>query len=360
METDTNEARVAMVLVKREEIPAIHEILVDGKVHPLGIHKDFRRHPVLKRHLPENARVSFSWVRLGVGEELAVHAHPTASIIIVASGNGRSSGDLEADFTDGDVIVVPPNFRHGFRGSAPAGYWALSIQLEGAGLYEDTTAARVAFSGAEERSPKLRELIRFNQEFMESHLANPIFAFIGGEHVEDKRKRARLLDAIQVWSNFYQKMVRLRSCLSSKPVFGEAAEVHLAEEFQHNVHLAKDRGEDAAPLWDPVLEAGSSWFVWKMFALDDAERAALVHLVLEGGSTVFHARANKVMARYDETRHFGVHDEADQGHLEIGFKVLEGLPDAKYPELRNVVKEGWGMLNLICARMAELAVEARP
>lgn len=283
-----------MFIIRREEIPAISEVVVDGKSHNLGIHKDFRRHPLLKEFLPETGRISFSWVRLADGESLAAHAHPTTSVIIVSHGKGFCFGDLETNFSDGDVIIVPPGARHGFTGKGPQGYWALSIQLEGNGSYENVESARVEFASSKKCSPALEALIKMNEKHMGEYLSNPIFKFIEGSDVSDSAKRSTLLDAIQVWSNFYQKMVRLRSVVSSNPKYSDASETHLAEEFQHNLHLANDRGSQSKNIWDPALEAGSSWFVWKMFTLNDDERAALVHLVLEGSSTIFHDKAHKL------------------------------------------------------------------
>ncbi len=339
-----------MMIVRRSEIPAITEIVVDGKRHGLGIHQDFRRHPVLASYLPEAARLSMSWVHLEPGEELAIHAHPTVSIIIVATGEGFSRGDCEGSFSDGDVIVVPSGARHGFVGAGTKGYWALSVQVEGEGLYEQASKARVSFESA-----GLERLLAVNAKLMDDHVSNDLFHFIAGSDVTEAPKRAKLLDTIQVWSTFYQRMVLLRSALTDHPVYRALANDHLAEEFGHDQHLAADRGDRLKAVWDPILESGSSWFAWKMMTLDDAAKTALVHLVLEGGSKVFHVRANPVMAKFDETKHFGVHDEADEGHFEMGMTALQGLSDKQYQYLETVVREGWDMLNLICARMATLA-----
>jgi len=346
-----------MKIVRRADIPAITQVEVDGVLHRLGIHQDFRRHPVLEEFLPDSARLSLAWVHLEAGEELAVHAHPTASLIIVTTGLGRCLGDLDSDFAEGDVIVVPAGARHGFVGMGPCGYWALSVQLEGHGLYESLDEARVRFEPPSVTTPGLDRLLALNARLMAEYVRNPLFAFIEGEHVDDRAKRARLLDAIQVWSNFYQKMVLLRCGLADNPEFVPLAEDHLAEEFQHNKRLAGDRGAELARLWDPVLEAGSAWFTWKMLTLDDAAKTALIHLVLEGGSKVFHTRAHPVMARFGETEHFGIHDEADEDHFTMGLKAVEGLTEHQYTHLQVVVTEGWDMLNLICARMADLALQ---
>src|SRR6185312_5101589 len=93
---------------------------------------------------------SISWGYLEPGETLGVHVHPTESLIVVATGQGRILGDLEADITDGDVVLIPGGCRHGFVGAGAHGYWALSIQFEGSGLYEDPSRPRSRFLRPEE------------------------------------------------------------------------------------------------------------------------------------------------------------------------------------------------------------------
>jgi len=354
--TTKSRADKRILIVRRAEIPAITTIEHGGRTVSLGIHQDFRRHDVLRKYMPENARLSMAWVHLEAGETLAVHDHPTVSIIVITKGEGRCLGDSDDAFSEGDVLVIAPGVRHGFIGSGSGGYWALSIQVEGEGLYENTVTPRVTFESGT-RPPAFERLLAFNTKCTEEHVKSELFAFIDGADVRDRGKRQRLLDAIQVWSNFYQRMVLLRGALAEQPKHRSIAEEHLKEEFGHNRDLARDRAATLEPVWDPTLEAASSWFTWKMFTLDEAAKTALVHLVLEGGSTAFHARAHRVMSEFQETSHFGVHDEADEGHFTMGLAALEDLTDAQYAYLTTVVREGWDMLTLACNCMARVAIE---
>ena len=125
-----------MFIVKREQMPAIHSVEVSQKRYQLGILKDFRRHPQLSAVMPENGRFSISWVYLKEAEVLENHQHDTLSMIIITEGCGYVRGDLEATVDIGDVVVVPAGNIHGFIGCKPNGFWGLSLQFEGAGLYE--------------------------------------------------------------------------------------------------------------------------------------------------------------------------------------------------------------------------------
>src|SRR5262249_36783357 len=137
----TVRARQRGRIIRREEIPTLRTAIVDGVQHNLGILKDFRAHPDLCSFLPEDARLAMSWVRLEPEERLDVHVHPIESMIVVAHGAGRTLGDLESPFSDGDIILIPRGCAHGFVGAGDWGFWALSAQFEARGLYEDPSHA---------------------------------------------------------------------------------------------------------------------------------------------------------------------------------------------------------------------------
>lgn len=134
-----------MFIIKRNDIPSITSIMVDNEKHELGILKDFKKHPLLSQYLPENTRLSLSWVRLKKGETLAIHQHPTTSMIIVTEGQVTTLGNDNKSAEAGDVILIPPNVLHGFIGAGQDGLWGLSLQFEGTGLYEDESNPRVTF-----------------------------------------------------------------------------------------------------------------------------------------------------------------------------------------------------------------------
>lgn len=345
-----------ITVVRRRELPAIRSIVVGGIEHALGIHMDFRKHELLARFLPETSRVALAWVHLGAGEQLAPHQHPIETMIVMCHGTGRIVGDLEAELAEGDVIVIPRGRSHGFVGTGDSGYWALSMQFEARGLYERTDAALVEFEAA---ASGYEELVRRNEQLMQEYKANDLFTLVCSGEVEDPTVRAKLLDTIQIWSRHFQRVVMSRVIFGSDPRFGAVAREHFASEYGHDVNLEESRGGALRPVWDPVLEACSAWFPAKMLQLDDAEKTVLVHLVLEGSATVFHKVAHPVMDAFNETEHFAVHNTEDGDHLAMGFDLLRDLDSATYERLARVQREGWDMLNALCARMATLARAAK-
>lgn len=337
-------------IIRRRELPEIRSIVIGGAEHSLGIHKDFRKSEVLARFIPEDARLALAWVHLGPGERLDPHQHPIETMIVMCQGTGRMLGELETEVAEGDVVVIPRGKQHGFVGTG-AGYWALSVQFEARGLYEKPGAALVDFDG-------YADLVRRNEQFMEDFKSNEVFALVEGGEVENKAVRAKLLDTIQIWSRHFQRVVMSRVVFGSNPRFDAIAREHLAEEYGHDTNLEQSRGGALRPVWDPLLEACSAWFPAKMLSLDDVEKTVLVHLVLEGSSTVFHRVAHPIMDAFNETKHFAVHDTEDGDHLAMGLDLLRGLDHETYVRLGRILREGWDMMNALNTRMAILAREA--
>jgi quercetin dioxygenase-like cupin family protein len=351
----------AMILVHREDITTLRSVIIDGHEHNLGILKDFRKHPNLAAFIPDQARLSMSWVHLEPGEILESHVHPTGSMIITAHGEGETLGQLNVPFEDGDVILIPPGVLHGFKGLGDRGFWALSIQFEGSGLYENPSHARARFedsipspdTGASDL--EFRQLLSRNRQFAEDHLKNPIFEIVSSTRLEEKRHRDRFYDCVQIWSECFQRALLARSALAEDRRYAALFSQHLTEEFGHDAKLARDRSGSLTPVWDPVLDSASHWFAWKMVSLDNVEKLVLVHLVLEVGSYLISNHARQRFAAFQETDFFEVHAAADEGHQEAGLDLLKTKDTATYERLFQVQQEGWDMLNLLCSRIAALA-----
>lgn len=134
-----------IVIIPRIDIRCVTEVVEDGELHSLGEQRDFRRHPLLDQFLSDEGRLGMAWVRLGPGQILAPHRHPTRSLILVCRGQGVLLDNGESPLHAGDAVLVPPDYLHGFRGLEPDGVEGLSVQFEGLGLYEDLENARVKF-----------------------------------------------------------------------------------------------------------------------------------------------------------------------------------------------------------------------
>jgi quercetin dioxygenase-like cupin family protein len=139
-----------LTIIHRVDIRMVTQVVEEGKPHFLGEQRDFRRHPVIAEFLAEteNARLGIAWVRLAPGQILAPHQHPVRSLILLVRGQGVVLDNGEIPLLEGDAVLVPSMYLHGFRGEGPDGAYGLSIQFEERGLYEDEHNPLVNFDPA--------------------------------------------------------------------------------------------------------------------------------------------------------------------------------------------------------------------
>jgi len=338
-------------IIDRDSLDGISSAVVDGVVHNLGLVKDFHKHPVLEDFIADATRLSLSWVRLQPGEELAVHQHPTKSMIIVAEGAGLVNGDLTGPIASGDIVVVPSHARHGFVGVGQAGFWALSLQFEGGGLYEDPQSPRVGFTG----SDSAVELVRAaNQRHIDEYRRGALVSLVQDLDRQPGSVRERLLDFLQGWSDAFQRVVTARVVAETDDGSRLLAQEHLAEEHGHNRLLDRARAGRPARR-DPVISAMSSWFVDRMSFAGTIERTVLAHLVLEASGMVFHEAA---LPAFGDGEYFRLHDGAEAEHVDMGYRALATRRDWSVDEVLAILCEGWQMMTLLSDRVAQCGLGA--
>jgi flavin-dependent dehydrogenase len=218
--------------------------------------------------------------------------------------------------------------------------------------------SNVSYIHAEGPGVNLNTLLEENKQFEASFSQSPIMQLIHSQDIQIPEVKTRMLDCIQLFSNHFQKCVMLRHILTEKESFKKITQEHLDEEYNHNVALLIDRNY-RAPIWDPILEASSSWFTWKMLSLDNTEKTLLMHLILEASADIFFQKAHEVMKQQNTTEYFGIHAEVDEDHASMGTKLLENLRAEDYNDLLIVQQQGWSMLYTACNRIATLCGETK-
>jgi mannose-6-phosphate isomerase-like protein (cupin superfamily) len=320
--------------------------------HSLGELRDFRWNDELKEFMPDASDVSVSWVVLQHGEVLEPHVHPIQSMMVVYSGSGEMLGDLQQPVAEGDVIVVPAGRHHGFRGGVD-GLYALSIQF-GEGLYTAPERPRVAFADGE---GSLEALLEYNEKRIKAFGQRPIFELLADGTLDNPVKRQAYLDALQIWVDGNQTLLFSRQATCVDPVYSAMFLKHMHDEMGHDV-LHKERADEEAPgplpVRDAIMEAITNWFAYQMYVLDNAEKTAIIHLVIENGSHEYHKRAKPVLAKYVSEHYFEVHVEADDGHAAMGLELLRNESPRTYARLKHVIGEAWDMVDAMVDRVAEL------
>lgn len=344
--SSTSSVTTRPFIVSQAAIPNLSHIQVDGDTKSLGMHRDFRRHPLLRDFIPESGRLSISWTGLQPGEQLDPHQHPTPSMIVVYRGTGELIGDISARIAIGDVVAVPIGAIHGFIGGTPDGLHALSIQFEGTGLYENTDSPRVAF-----HTPGLEALKTYHASRLTELLQSGFIRLLHDGTLDDSESLQRFLRYLNVWSRDFQQMMFQRQASCDHPDFYAIFRKHLAEEYGHDELLTTNPVEQC---WDPILASTGSWFRLQMSQLDNIEKMVVIHMVLEGSAHAFYEHA---MARFRNTPHqayFATHAEADEGHSEMGMHMLHNLTEKQYTRLRQVVEQAWDMHLCTLERISEL------
>jgi quercetin dioxygenase-like cupin family protein len=353
---------IEMRIIHRDELPDLRSVVVDGVEHGIGLLKDFSKHPEIAEFIPPTSRLAISWVHLDPGEVLETHAHPIESMVIVATGTGATMDGREIGA--GDIILIPRGADHGYVGAGD-GFWALAVQFEERGLYEDPDDPLVEFGetdlaeapGREGLAPStsFESLVARNAVLVEEYRRGRLYRLIDSDRLDDRGRRTTLLELLQVWSGHFQRALFVRSALSESEPFAGAFRRHLAEEFDHDRALADDRRAPTAALpWDAELEAFSAWFRSQVLAGDDLERTVLVHLVLEAASEAISEVGSSTFSDPAETSYFLNHRQLDGGHVAAGLELLQGVDPSTYQRLGTAQERGWAMISRLCDRIAEL------
>jgi hypothetical protein len=265
-------------------------------------------------------------------------------------------GDLERPVAKDDVLIVPAGCKHGFIGG-PNGLQALSIQF-GEGLYTTPEKPRVEFVDPEN---SLDGLLAYNQRRIEEFKQRPMFDLLRDGTLENPMKRKVFLDTLQIWVDGNQALLFSRQASCTDPKYSGVFLQHMHEEVGHDaLHKARaDGGQSAAATRDATMEAITNWFTYQMFVLDNAEKAAVIHLVIENASIAYHTVAMPILARYVSNEYFAVHVENDAEHAAMGEELLRRHSARTYDRLRRIVGEAWDMLSAMTDRVVEVTREAK-
>lgn len=190
-----------------------------------------------------------------------------------------------------------------------------------------------------------------NEYYANKFKKNKLMRLVVSGDLYCPKKHSKLLSAIQVFSDYFQKIVMLRAVLNDNIYFNKITQQHLREEFSHNEQLRTYR-KNKMDIWDPILEATASWFTWKMFTLDNIEKTVLMHLVLEKSGSLFFKKAQTIMAHFGDNSYFITHAQADEEHTMMAKEYLENLPYKTYLEISKAHQQGWDMMESACHRMA--------
>ncbi|MFJ9721779.1 hypothetical protein ACIRP3_03435 [Streptomyces sp. NPDC101209] len=197
----------------------------------------------------------------------------------------------------------------------------------------------------------LREVADRNEEHVRAYRSSALIVLL-----EDPTTPAATRDAVLAhvapWSDAFQRMTEVRAAFETDPQLRELALQHRQEELGHNDILADSHRTGRTPGWDPVVEAGAAWFVEQFRTLPGLHRVVLAHLVLEAGSLTF---SNAGSLAFPGNAYFALHDEADEEHIEMGYRLLAERPEWRLDEVTELLDRAWQIITMVSDRIAELA-----
>ncbi|MGW5719421.1 hypothetical protein ACWEVP_24845 [Amycolatopsis sp. NPDC003865] len=197
----------------------------------------------------------------------------------------------------------------------------------------------------------VERVARHNEQRQREYEGSALIRLLTDASTTDETKKA-VLTYLQPWSNAFQRMISARVTFESDPELRALALEHQEEEIGHDKILARSRADDRQLVWDPVIEAGASWFVDQFGILPGVQRAVLAHLALEAGSLVFSQAGTRA---FPEDEYFDLHDEADVEHLEMGYELLRRRSDWTVDDVVTVLDRAWQVIGVVSDRIAECA-----
>jgi hypothetical protein len=200
----------------------------------------------------------------------------------------------------------------------------------------------------------VERVARHNEQRQREYEASDLIRLLTDVSTTDETKKA-VLTYLQPWSNAFQRMISARVTFESDPELRALALEHQEEEIGHDKILARSRADDRQLVWDPVIEAGASWFVDQFAVLPGVQRAVLAHLALEAGSLVFSQAGTRA---FPDDEYFDLHDEADVEHLEMGYELLRRRGDWTVDGVVEVLDRAWQVIGVVSDRIAERARRA--
>lgn len=197
----------------------------------------------------------------------------------------------------------------------------------------------------------VERVARHNEQRQHEYEQSDLIRLLTDETTTAETKKA-VLTYLQPWSNAFQRMISARVTFESDPELRALALEHQEEEVGHDKILARSRAEDRQLVWDPVIEMGASWFVDQFAIQPGVPRAVLAHLALEAGSLVFSQAGTKA---FPDDEYFGLHDEADVEHLEMGYELLRRRGDWTVEAVVELLDRAWQVIGVVSDRIAECA-----
>jgi hypothetical protein len=213
-------------------------------------------------------------------------------------------------------------------------------------------------SGATSVEDSVADLLSYNAALLAQHKQSRTFQLFSDGTLEDADKREIMLQCVQMFARHFQTMLFARQSHCEDPRFRALFLRHLREESGHEDVLSQQRGRDDE-LWDPIMESAAAWFTLRMSILDNIEKLAVMHLVLESSGSQMGGVCGPAMRRFARAQYFELHDEVADSHVTMAIEPLQRQPPETIERVRVVVGQAWQVLDLWIGRVATIVTGER-
>lgn len=299
--------------------------------------RPFEAHEILRAATP--ASVTMAWSSAREGQDIAPRSHPRPCLLIVLHGSAELTGSVGQHVEQGDVVTLPAGHEYGFVKIGSSGIRALQVTFR-----EDETQSREVVT--------LEQLLAYNELRASRTLHGPFFQLLEERGLASPERRARLRDAIRVFSDAFQNVLFIRQGTCRDETYSSVFHEHLAEELGHNTLLTVPELRQAPT--DPILRATANWFCHQMLILDNIGKGALVHLVMETAGYHFHTLAAPLLSSDVAAEYFHVHAEADDDHRKVVLRFLADKHPNTYRRLHRIIECGWNVFDAMASRFVYL------
>jgi len=338
-------------VIGRATIPAITSVEESGVVHRLGELRDFSWSEQLKSFMGSGSGFSASWVQLADQEVLEPHTHPVLSMMVFYAGSGQMIGDITRPLAGDEVVVVPPGCLHGFVGG-PGGLYALSIQFAH-GLYSTPDEPRVVFS---QEQDSLDGLVELSEQRAAAFASRTALAAMAGAIQASAAKRRAFVAALEVWLNGVDALVASSYATCSDARYHSAFRESLLEVVQHRT--ARRDGETKL-IRDSALQALTNWFTYQMYVLDNAEKTAVLALVVHKVNAIVKKGLGHVLGERQSLEAFGPTVSDPDARAAWGIALLHHATPQTYARCKKLIGEAWDMADAMLDRLATVTLSGR-
>ncbi len=206
---------------------------------------------------------------------------------------------------------------------------------------------------SEKNCRAVENLLSENNAYLERFKQHPLFQKLLNFKKLSAKQQEIFLTFKELFAAEFQTIVYTRRAMTHDELHKKMSAQHLKEEIGHDEMISAQLSPERTIMRDPIIDAISTWFIHKMIVLDNIEKMALMHLVLETSGDFFYPWAYQqgIFSGNSVECYIKLHVEADEKHSAIDIELLKDHSPSTYQRLHTVIERGWVMMEEMLHRV---------